>query len=215
MRKLVLSLVLTVATVSYAQQFEVVELTQVKTGAQKQAFHPKFMPDGNLLVTSENYDGLGIVDVKSGQYTNLTEMEGAGYYPVISEDGKTILTRGMDKENFTQTIYSLNVATKQLNTVAENIGHVNQISFKNGEVTMAVEGKSFNKTISGAITPVRQLNNILVTEEDLKIVVYTNGVRSVIDPLAGQYGDWDPQYSWTSLSPDRTKILFHCANDAF
>ena len=215
MRKLVLSLVLTVATVSYAQQFEVVELTQVKTGAQKQAFHPKFMPDGNLLVTSENYDGLGIVDVKSGQYTNLTEMEGAGYYPVISEDGKTILTRGMDKENFTQTIYSLNVATKQLNPVAENIGHVNQISFKNGEVTMAVEGKSFNKTISGAITPVRQLNNILVTEEDLKIVVYKNGVRNVLDPLAGKLEEADPFYTWTSLSPDRTKILFGCSGNAY
>ncbi len=204
-----------VAAIAQAQQFEVVNLEQVKTGAQAAVYHPRFMPDGNLLVSEENYDGLGLIDVNAGSYTLLTNMEGAGYYPVISEDGKTILTRSMDKLNFTQSIYTLDVATKQVTPVAENIGHVNQVTFRNGEVTMAVEGKSLSRVVSGAITPVRKLNNILVTEEDLKIVVYQNGVRTILDPLAGQLDDWDPQYTWTSLSPDRKKILFGCAGKAY
>ena len=215
MKKLLLCLAVGVAFVSHAQQFEVVELQQVKTGANA-VYHPRFMPDGNtLLVTSEGYDGLGLVDVKKGVYTKLTDMDGAGYYPVISEDGKTILTRNMNRNAFSQCIYKLDVESKALTLVAKDIDHTNQMSFSNGLATVAISGKAVASQVGEAITPVRTMNNILVTEEDLKIVVYTNGVRSVIDPLAGQYGDWDPQYSWTSLSPDRTKILFHCANDAF
>lgn len=215
MKKTLFCIAVAMATIAHAQQFEVTSLERVKTGSQTAVYHPKFMPNGNILVTAENYDGLGLVDMKSGSYTLLTDMEGAGYYPVISEDGKTILTRNMSKVNATQSIYTLNVETKELTTVAENVGHVNQISFKNGEATLAVEGKSVTKTVSGAITPVRQMNNILVTEEDLKIVVYKNGVRSVLDPLAGKLDGWDPQYTWTSLSPDRKKILFGCADYAY
>ncbi|MEE0974356.1 MAG: hypothetical protein UH853_01430 [Muribaculaceae bacterium] len=215
MKKLFLCIALGAALTSYAQQFEVVELQQVKTGAT-QAFHPRFMPDGkSLLVTSEGYDGLGIVDIEKGTYTQLTDMPGAGYYPVISEDGKTILTRSMDREQFTQNIYKLDVKSKALTIVAENIEHTNQMSFSNGLATVAISGKAVASTISSTLTPVRKMNNILVTEEDLKIVVYKNGVRTVLDPLAGKYGNWDPQYCWTSLSPDNTKILFHCANNSF
>lgn len=215
MKKLLLCLAVGVAFVSHAQQFEVVELQQVKTGAT-QAYHPRFMPDGKtLLVTSEGYDGLGLVDMEKGVYTKLTDMTGAGYYPVISEDGKTILTRSMNPHDFTQNIYKLDVATKALTVVAVNIEHTNQMSFTNGLATVAISGKAVETKITDAITPVRKMNNILVTEEDLKIVLYKNGVRTVLDPLAGQYDDWDPQYCWTSLSPDKTKILFHCANNSF
>lgn len=215
MKKLLLCLAVGVAFVSHAQQFEVVELQHVKTGAHA-AYHPRFMPDGKtLLVTSESYDGLALVDMEKGVYTNLTDMNGAGYYPVISEDGKTILTRSMNQEQFSQNIYKLDVATKALTVVAENIEHTNQMSLSNGLATVAISGKAVSSKITDAITPVRTMNNILVTEEDLKIVVYKNGVRTVLDPLAGQFDDWDPQYSWTSLSPDRTKILFHCRNFAY
>lgn len=198
-----------------AQQFEVIDLQKIKTGTKTQVFHPRFMPDGNLLVSEENYDGLGIVNVANGTYTELTSMPGAGYYAAISEDGKTILTRAMDKENLTQTIYKLDVATKALTPIAENIEHVNQIALYNGEASYAADGKAVKATVSTALSPVRRKNDILVTEEDLLIVVYKNGKRTVLDPLAGQFGDWEPQYIWTSLSPNRDKILFGCADNAY
>ena len=215
MKKLLLCLAVGVAFVSHAQQFEVVELQQVKTGANA-VYHPRFMPDGNtLLVTSEGYDGLGLVDVKKGVYTKLTDMDGAGYYPVISEDGKTILTRNMNRNAFSQCIYKLDVESKALTLVAKDIDHTNQMSFSNGLATVAISGKAVASQVGEAITPVRTMNNILVTEEDLKIVVYKNGVRNVLDPLAGKLEEADPFYTWTSLSPDRTKILFGCSGNAY
>lgn len=216
MKKVLFCLAVAVASMSHAQSFEVVSLTQVGTASER-SYHPRFMPDGNLLVTCENYDGLGIIDVKNGKYTSLTEMEGAGYYPVISNDGKTILTRCMDKANLTQDIYTLDVATKSLTPVVRNVGHVNQIAFNNGKAMLAIEGKTVSKAMVNDITPVRKMNNdVLVTEEDLKIVVYRNGARTVLDPLGGWAAEGvEAQYTWTSLSPDGKKILFGCADYAY
>ena len=214
MKKLLLCLAVAVTSVANAQQFEVVNLQQVKTGITK-VYHPRFMPDGKtLLVTSEDYNGLGLVDVEKQSYTKLTDMQGAGYYPVISADGKTILTRSMNQENFTQNLYALNVETKALTVIAKDIDHVNQISFNNGQAAYATKGAIVGTVVTNPLTPVRR-QLIHVTEEDLKIVVYKGNTRTVLDPLAGQFDDWDPQYSWTSLSPDRTKILFHCRNYAY
>lgn len=214
MKKLLLCLAVAGASVANAQQFEVVELQEVKTGLTK-IYHPRFMPDGKtLLVTSEDYNGLGLVDIEKQSYTKLTDMQGAGYYPVISADGKTILTRSMNQEDFTQTLYAMNVETKALTVVAKDIEHVNQISLNNGEAAYATKGAIVGTVVTNPLTPVRR-QLVHVTEEDLKIVVYKGNTRTVLDPLAGQYGDWDPQYIWTSLSPDRTKILFCCADVAY
>lgn len=220
MKKVLLSFAVALSLVAQAQQFEVVQLEMVADGTSMATFHPRFMPDGNLLVTAENYDGLGIIDVKSKDYSQLTEMEGAGYYPVISEDGNTILTRCMDKVNFTQDIYALDLKTATLTPVIKGISHVNQMSFVNGKVKLAVDGKAINKTLfnsveARSITSGSKNVEVLVTEEDLKIVVYRNGERKVLDPLAGQLEGSDPHYTWTSLSPDRTKILFGCADYAY
>lgn len=214
MKKLVLTLAAMVALTASAQQFEVVNVEQVPTGDHSMTFHPRFMPDGNLLVTAENYDGLAIIDVMSGEYTLLTEMQGAGYYPVISKDGKTILTRSMDKVNFTHDIYVLDIESKSLKTVAKGINHVNQMNFEDGVATMAVQGKTLSKRMIGGGLEA-SLDDLLVTEEDLKIVVYANGVRTELDPLAGQIEGWEPQYIWTSLSPDKSRILFGCGDNAY
>ena len=214
MKKMLLSVAVVSAFIANAQQFNVVSVEQVPTGDHVMTFHPRFMPDGNLLVTAENYDGLGLIDVKSGEYTLLTEMQGAGYYPVVSEDGKSILTRSMDKVNFTHDIYVLDVASKALQPVVKGINHVNQMSFNGVEAMLPIEGKAVKKTVlKGASSA--SLDDLLVTEEELKIVVYANGVRTELDPLAGQFGSWDPQYIWTSLSPNKSRILFGCADNAY
>ena len=202
-----------VATIGNAQQFEVVEIQRIKTGAQ-QAFHPRFMPDGKtLLVTSEAYDGLAIVDMEKGTYNTLTDMDDAGWLPAISEDGKTILTRCKSEADLSHSVYTLDVATKNLTVVAENIEHVNNLGFSNGVATIGIGGKAVVKTVSRTLTPVRQANNVLATSEDLNLVVYKNGVRKVLNPCAGIVDN--DQYFWVSLSPDKTRILFFCNTNAY
>lgn len=215
MKKLLLTLAAVAAMTAQAQQFEVVSTQQLSVGAED-VFHPMFTPDGNsLLVSSAGYDGLGIIDLKTQKYQKITDMRGAGWLPAISEDGKTVVVRQKDDEIQGNSLYSINLNTLERTAIMHKVDHFNDISFVNGKVSVGLNGKVTTKQVTRPISAVQMPNEIFITNEDLKIVVYNNGRRIVLDPLKGQHGSWDPQYCWASLSPDKTKILFHCANYAY
>lgn len=215
MKKLVLTLAAVAALTAQAQQFEVVSTQQLSAGVED-IFHPKFTPDGNsLLVSSAGYDGIGIIDIKTQKYQKITDMRGAGWMPAISEDGKTLVVRQKDDEIQGNSLYSINLNTLERTAILQKADHFNQVSFVNGKVSVGLQGKVTTKQVTRPISAVQLPNEVFVAEEDLKIAVYNNGRRIELDPLKGQYGSWDPQYCWVSLSPDKSKILFHCANNSF
>lgn len=215
MKKLLLCIaILSSATIANAQTFEVVSNQQINLGKNVTAYHPKFMPGSeSLLVSSENYVGLGIIDIKSQSYQKITDMPGAGYNPVISADGKSIIARNANYLKQTMSLYKINVDTKETVTLAQDIEHINNIDFNGNNVTFATNGRTFKKS---AITG-KSINStepsIYVTEEDLKLVVYNNGVRTVVDPLSTS--SRDVNYCWSSISPDKTKLLFVAGNNAY
>ena len=215
MKKLLLTLAAVAALTAQAQQFEVVSNQQLSVGVED-VFHPMFTPDGNsLLVSSAGYDGIGIIDLKTQKYQKITDMRGAGWMPAISEDGKTLVVRQKDDEIQGNSLYSINLATLERTAILHKADHFNRVNFVNGKVSVGLQGNVTTKQVTRPVSAVQMPNEIFVTEEDLKIVVYNNGRRIELDPLKGQFGSWDPQYCWTSLSPDKTKILFHCANNAY
>ncbi len=216
MKKLLLTLAAVAAFSAQAQQFEVVSNQQLSVGTNAEVFHPVFTPDGNsLLVTSANYDGLGIVNIANQSYVKVTDMRGAGWEPAISEDSKTVIVRKTDDDIQGLSLYAIDLTTLSKTIVAHKLDHINAVSFVNGKLSYGMGGKVVAKTVTRPVSAVQIPNEIFVTNEDLKMVVYKNGRRMVIDPLKGQFGDWDPQYCWTSLSPDKTKLLFHCANNSY
>ena len=215
MKKLVLTLAAVAALTAQAQQFEVVSTQQLSVGVED-IFHPKFTPDGNsLLVSSAGYDGIGIIDIKTQKYQKITDMRGAGWMPAISEDGKTLVVRQKDDEIQGNSLYSINLNTLERTAILQKAEHFNQINFVNGKVSVGLQGKVVAKQVTRPVSAVQLPNEVFVAEEDLKIAVYNNGRRIELDPLKGQFGSWDPQYIWVSLSPDQTKILFHCSNNAY
>ncbi len=215
MKKLLLCIaILSSAKIAISQTFEVVSNQQINLGKNVTAYHPKFMPGGeSLLVSSENYEGLGIIDIKSQSYRKITDMPGAGYNPVINADGKNIIARNANYQKQTMSLYKINVDTKEMVTLAQDIEHINNIDFNGNNVTFATNGRTFKKS---AITG-KSINSaepsIYVTEEDLKLVVYNNGVRTVIDPLSTS--SRDVSYCWSSISPDKKKLLFVAGNNAY
>lgn len=222
MKRLLTSVTVALALMANAQQFEVVEMQQLKVGDLQGAYHPVFSPDGkSLLITSEGYDGLGVLNLETKNYTHLTDMRGAGWLPAISNDGKTIVARQINDETLTENLYSFDVATRNANIIATGMQHFNDIALNEGIATFSVEGKMYNRAAvkdavsAKAITPDRVKAQTYVTTEDLKIVLYKNGQRIQLDPLAGQFADWDPQYIWVHLSPDGSKILFNCHDNSY
>ena len=91
----------------------------------------------------------------------------------------------------------------------EDLSHFNNISVKDGNATVFANGKKIDKRFSNKVTTKSTAKDLLITEEDLRIVLYNNGVRTEVDPFPGEP---DNQYTWTSLSPDLTKILFSTKN---
>lgn len=222
MKRLLTSVTVAVALLANAQQFEVVEMQQLKVGDLQGAYHPVFSPDGkSLLLTSEGYDGLGVLNLETKNYTHLTDMRGAGWLPAISKDGKTVVARQINDETLTENLYSFNVASRNMTTLATNMQHFNDIALVDGVATFSVEGKVYNRVASkeevsaNAITPGREKVQTYVTTEDLKIVLYKNGQRIQLDPCAGMGGEEDPNYCWVHLSPDGSKILFNCADYSY
>lgn len=216
MKKLLLTLAAVATLSAQAQQFEVVSNQQLSVGASAEVFHPVFTPDGNsLLVTSANYDGLGIVNIANQSYVKVTDMRGAGWEPAISEDSKTVIVRKTDNEAQGVSLYAIDLATLSKTVVAHKLDHINAVCFVNGKLTYGMNGKAVTKAVTRPVSAVQMPNEIFVTNEDLKMVVYNNGRRMVVDPLKGQFGTWDTQYCWTSLSPDKTKLLFTCGNNSY
>ena len=216
MKKLLLTVAAVVALSAQAQQFEVVECQQLSVGANTEVFHPIFTPDGNsLLVSSAGYDGLGIIDLKTQKYKKITDMHGAGWLPAISEDSKTVIVRQKDDEMQGTSLYSINLSTLEKTPVLQKAEHFNDFSFVNGKVSVGLGGKVTTKQVTRPVSAIQMPNEIFITNEDLKIVVYNNGRRIVLDPLKSEHPNWDTQYCWATLSPDKTKILFHCANYSY
>ena len=215
MKKILLNIaILASALIANAQNFDVVSNQQVNVGNNVAAFHPQFMPGGNaLLVSSENYAGLGVIDINAQTYTKITDMPGAGYKPAMSADGKMVVARHADYFNQTMSLYKIDLATKGTVELAKNIQHINQINFEGNDITFAVNGRSFKKSAINGKELSNKISSVYVTEEDLKLVVYNKGVRTVVDPLSTSTRDVN--YCWSSISPDKTKLLFVAGNNAY
>lgn len=214
MKKLLLLVTVAFAIVANAQQFEVTSLQEVKAKTEMPTFHPRFMPDGKtLMVSSQNYNGLGLVDIQTGNYTHLTDMLTAGYCTAVSEDGKTIIVHEKDYSDMSVNLYAINLDKMTISTVMQNCEHVNGVKFANGQLTLSQHGIPVTKQVSKPNFALAAQSNVYATEENLKVVVYVNGVRNVIDPFANE--GRDENYCWVSLSPNGKKVVFNCGNDAY
>lgn len=197
-----------------AQQFDVVKTQQIKMDGAY--YHPQFMPDGqSILVTSETYDGLGIVNLATENYKQITTMPGAGYMPAIQNDGNTVIVRSNDVLLQKISLFAINIDNLKSRQLGLMLDHVNRLNVIDGDVHYAVNGEVKKSEVlpKSKLKKVTNEPNIYVTEEDLKVVLYNNGVRTVIDPLSTE--DNDVNYCWSSISPDKKKVLFVGGNNAY
>lgn len=206
--------------VASAQHFKVVKTQRFTGGADM--YHPVFTPDGgSLLLTSESYDGLSLFNLSTKTKTKLTSMQGAGYKPAFSLDGKTVVCHEIHSNELKVSLYGIDIATKATTKLASRVAHINNVNVVENRVQFAPEGnpmemKEFTKrkiSTKSLSQAARSRMNVFVTEEDLKVVVYNNGKRTVIDPLSTP--DNDVNYCWTSISPNRQRILFVGHDDAY
>lgn len=205
---------------SWGLDIEVAGIAKVPVAGDVEAFHPVFTTDGgSLLFSDEAYNGVSSVSLADGTVRLLTDMPGAAFRMALSDDGARLVVRRAHYGTQTMDLYTLDMATAAVKPVATGLQHINTVAFDNGAVMFAPAGSEAVRRVADATLP-RTLaadtrQSVLLTEEDLKLVLYMpGGERRPVDPLLDTEGR-DLQYCWSSLSPDGTRMLFVAGNDAY
>lgn len=212
MKKGFLALLVVSSIVADAQKFEVIEVRQVN--APCEVYHPVFTPDGrNLLVAiSPAYDGLGVINLSDNSYIALSDAPSAAYKAVVTDDSRTVICRELNFKDMTLSLKSVDITSGDTQVLASGLNHFNTITLNGENIKVMAEGEKIEVNTGRKVASKIQ-ENMFVTEEDLKIVLYRGGDRSVVDPLSTI--ERDVNYCWSSLSPDKQHLLFVAGNDAY
>jgi len=177
----------------YGQSIKVKSHYPATSKYEGRAFYPVFNSDGTqLLFTSENYKGLYICDIKTGEVKMIADNEGAGVSPVFSKDSKKVYYRQVTRTRGRQykTLMSFDATSQKTAKLSEPVRTVKELN--------AIQKKIVKRGAAPAVS---------VCTENLKIVLYRDGERTEMEPLGKLTG-----YIWTSLSPNGEMILFTAAS---
>ncbi len=202
-------LILSISSV-FAQNLKVSEIRQVTNLDDGAFFFPQIFPGGDkILVTSSNYNGLYYCNLDGTNIIEISKDIGAGYEPVITSDGNSVIYRISEFKNrrrFSSLIeQELANGQKQLlisekrNLSTPRISPSDEIILMDNNVPQTVSlqkpGKSLNPQTA-------QLNTPVVFIENTNIALISDGDKQVFEPMGTGH------YIWPSISPDGQKLLF-------
>lgn len=151
------------------------------TKLDTKGYHVKFADDNRILVTSDSYTGIKVVDLNSNKETVLSDARKAG--KAIYIDGKVVFG---DRTSAT----SLDLTGGQKVTIEKS----RKTSLRQAALKM---NTSSSKKIGTELLAVNSINKLTAIE-----LVYTDGTSKVIKPLGK-----DAQYLQTEISPNGQFIL--------
>lgn len=207
MRKVLILLLF--GTMTFAQQVNIGQLTKLTNSEEGSYYYPVFGPEGNkVFFTSEQYTGISYLNLEDGEITRLNSVQGAGYNFSIIENGSNVLYRrdqykGMKKYS---DLILQGLKTKESRVLEEEIRSLSMPARLEREKALYLtngELKSYNTTemrvnkASGSETYVKA--------EGKSIDLYEGNSKQMIQPAGKGH------YIWTSLSPDKSKLLFTLA----
>ena len=185
MKKILLSLAtVCCAFAMNAQSITVGKPVQLMKGVESSAFYPVLSQDGSkMLFTSGDYTGLKVYSFEDGTVQKISDARFAGYEAKFAENGKVLYTvRNKAIGQKNNTVYSCDLSTMK-----------SQAKFSNKILKNARHSAAMNESVS-------------VYTDLSEVVVCKNGKEYRYSPVESQAG-----YMWSSLSPDKTKVLFFAA----
>ncbi|MGN0234255.1 MAG: hypothetical protein ACI4B5_07545 [Bacteroidaceae bacterium] len=197
---------------AWGQVFTSVSVENVKGSEPGDVRVAGISRDGRYaLVTSMSNKGLERVTLDDGTRVRLTDNEGAGLSPVMSEDGLLVMHCSdiCGEDHLLRTAVDVtDVATgKSLRVMEPNRDLVSfhfagtQAVVENGENT--IRHKVGTKQTVGEERPT-------ISCYDLKLQLTRNGQTVTLTPNGD---DEETRYIWASISPDGTRILYHVSTE--
>jgi hypothetical protein len=200
--------VLLLSMVTYivqAQNIKVVNIEQLTSIKDGDFVISAVSPTGDkVYISGPGYKGLFSIDVKQKSIRKITGNAGAGYEPVISENGLKLYFRSDEfvgvKKYTSLSEYDLTSGKTSL--IKSRSRDMTSPVIINNQLIFSVAGKRNIKQINKGISKGNS-NEVYVVLEDLTPVLYINGTRKPFTP------NGPGNYIWVSLSPDKTRLLYN------
>ena len=174
------------AIAASAQILETVSMQQITFPDGKDGKIVGISPKGNfLLLTDQTEKGLISYDLATKTTTTISEEGGTGWDVKISKDASKITYRKRNWEGDTRIVKF----------------DIMQYSIAEKKTTMCAKAQSGTEKLVDATA-----NVTASISTDLELVLTRNGKRIVLNP-----NNTDKAYSWASISPDGSKILYYVA----
>ncbi len=190
---LALASVLMIAAPSFAKGLSVGKAE--KLDAAQGAFHPVLSADGSkLLYTSEDYYGLQLMDMASGESETVSDKLGAGDSPFFSDGNSQVCYKSIDFKDRLQyrEVKAYDMASKASSVVVAPTRE-----------TIAVAKSANGSTVMASGVAKTAAADIYAYVSDDVIVVSKNGKSIEVDPI-----DDAQCYLWVSVSPSGDRLLF-------
>ena len=148
-----------------------------------EAHHPTLSPNGDVvLFSTEDYTGLKSFNLSTQQVTVIDESKGAGFNPVFTADGNSIVYR-----------------------IATNVNGLAFNDVKRYSFTTDTKAQLLKSTKGAVNTPALANDTYAYAFADKQAIeVSVNGEKREINPIGYGY-----RYMWPSVSPTAGKLLFN------
>lgn len=210
--KLLTAIVLSLSVVATdAQVFKVAYVEKISLPDNKATKITAISPTGDyVLLTTPDNTGLVKLDLRTNNLTSVTSATGAGYAPIVSTDGQSIIYRltTYNSQNKRLTSLVLHDMTTGKDSVLVNSTHnLQTTAYTDGTVTAMADGKTWSLTFdkvkrqTGHSRPSLYIDN-------RRLMITENGSTRVFSP-----NGTDVSYIWPSVSPDGSKALYYVCGD--
>jgi hypothetical protein len=191
-----------ISTVTGCAQINVISIEKLPLAESGNFFHPSVDEAGKkILLTSENYKGLQIFDIEKKELTKITDTDGAGYSPVYSWNGETVL--------YAENEYIQNRRYSKLSAYDVKSGRIEMVNppVRSLSIPMVAGDLLFFKTDDQLKSahlgpaPEKPFKEVFTYIEEKQLYVYQNGQSQILNPFENE------SYVWPSVSPDSKRIL--------
>lgn len=197
-----------IASALFAQNISVVSSEKLTEAAEGRFYHPAASPSGSMvLLTSDGFTGLWLLDLRTGNISQLNNHTGAGYNPVFTADEQNIIFR---KDDYTQKIKYSSIISQSLSSLSETVIEPNGRNISEAVILPDGAGAFTKDDILRSTNASNSVSSSarsypVVFIENGAMAVYSGGSKKLLKPLG------EGNYIWPSVSPDGTKLLFTAA----
>jgi len=196
-------------SLAHAQIFSSVSLEDVPGSQKSDCKLVGVSTDGQtLLTTTVTNRGLWQRNASTGESVLISDAPGAGFQPVLSDDGKNVMFRKVRFDQSHRRLTSLYLQTLGASGEECLVSPTRELQgyrFKENTALAVADSKPVSKRIAG-----RKIGNDVpvVSLQDLQLTVTCNGKTTQLSP-----NGTDVTYIWPSLSPDGTHILYYVGEE--